>query len=96
MIKRCTHPGDGWVLAVVNTKQGSKLEQQLGAHRGVAVDTCHEADLGLGRLSLLWLVGDLQSPDGSELHALAQTRQRKEATGCCVSNTRVSHFDIFF
>ena len=56
-----THPGDDWVLAVVDTQEGSKLQQQLCAHWGIAMDPCYKADLGLRRFSFLWFIGDLQS-----------------------------------
>lgn len=69
-----THPSNGWVLAVVHTQKRSKLQQQLCAHWGIAMDPCYKADFGLRRFSLLWFVRDFQSPYGSKLHTLAQTR----------------------
>lgn len=53
-----THPGDGWVLPIVDTEEGSKLQQQLCAHWGVAMDPCYKTDLGLRWFSLSWFVGD--------------------------------------
>lgn len=73
-----SHLGDCWVFAIVDTQEGRKLQQELRAHGGVAVDTCYEADLGLGWLRLLRFVGDFQSPDGSKLHTLAQTGHKRE------------------
>lgn len=75
-----THPGDGWVLAIVDTQEGSKLQQQLCAHGGIAMDPCYKTDLGLRRFSFLWFVGDFQSPNGSNLYTLAQTGRKREET----------------
>lgn len=73
-----THPGDGCILAVVDTQEGSKLQQQLCAHRGVTMDPCDKTDLGLRGFSLSWFVRDFKGPNGSNLHTLAQTRQKEK------------------
>lgn len=75
-----THPGDDWVLAIVDTQEGSKLQQKLCAHWGIAMDPCYKADLGLRWFSFPWFVGDFQSPDSSKLHTLTQTGHRREET----------------
>ena len=72
---KSSHPGDGGVLVVVDAEEGSELQQELCANGGVAMDTSHQAYLGLGRFRLVWFVGNLQGPDGPVLHTLAQTRQ---------------------
>lgn len=75
-----TYLGDGWIFAIVDAQEGSKLQQQLCAHWGIAMDPCYKADLGLRRFSFPWFVGDFQSPNGSKLYALAQTGHRREET----------------
>lgn len=67
--------GDGRVLAIVDTQEGSKLQEKLGAHWSISMDPGHKSYFGFRWLRLLRSVGDLQSPDGSELHTLAQTRR---------------------
>lgn len=73
-----THPGNVWVLSIVDTKESSKLQQQLCAHWGIAMNPGYKADLGLRRFSVPWFVGDFQSPNGSKLYTLAQTGHRRE------------------
>lgn len=75
-----SHPSDGWVLSIVDTQEGSKLQQQLCAHRSVAMDPCYKTDLGLRGFSLCWFVGDFKSPYGPNLYTLAQTRWKEKSS----------------
>lgn len=68
-----THSCDGWVLAVVDAQEGSKLQQQLCAHWGIAMNSCYKADLGFRWFRFIWIVGDFQSQDGSKLYTPAQS-----------------------
>ncbi len=71
--RKLTHPCDGCILSIVNTETGSKLQKQLCTHWSVTMNACHKPDLGLRRLLDFRVVGDLQSPDSSELHTLTKT-----------------------
>lgn len=74
---RASHPGNSSILAIVDAQISSKLQQQFGAHRSVAMNARHKSDLGLGWLGHLRVVGDLQGPDGPELQTLTEARQNK-------------------
>lgn len=74
---RKPYPGYSRILAVVDAQIGSKLKKQLCAHWGITMATSHEADLRFGWFRYLWVVGDLQGPDGSKLHTLTKARQNK-------------------
>lgn len=73
-----THPSDVRVLPIVDTKESRKLQQQLGAHWGIAMNPCYKADLGLRGFHFPWFVGDFQSPNGSKLYTLSQTGHKRE------------------
>lgn len=82
-----THPSDVWVLSIVDTKESRKLQQQLGAHWGIAMDPRYKADLGLRWFHFPWFVGDFQSPNGSKLYTLTQTGHKREENRTLRRNT---------
>ncbi|CAG6004055.1 unnamed protein product [Menidia menidia] len=51
------------VFAIADAQEGSKLQQQLCTHWGIAMDPCYEPDLWLMRFSFCWFVGNFQSPN---------------------------------
>lgn len=73
-----THPGDVWVLSIIDTKESSKLQQQFCAHWGIAMNPCYKADLGLRWFSFHWIVGNFQSPNCSKFDTLAETGHGRE------------------
>lgn len=82
-----THPRDVWVLSIVDTKESCKLQQQLGAHWGIAMNPCYKADLGLRWFRFPWFVGDFQSPNGPKLYTLTQTGHQREENRTLRRNT---------
>lgn len=87
-----THSSDGRVFAVVDTQEGSKLQQQLCAHWGITMDPCYKADLGFRWFRFPRIVGDFQSPNGSKLYTLAQTGNGKEETRSKKKKTEIMKY----
>lgn len=72
-----TYHGYGWVFAIVDTKEGSKLQQKFRTHWCIAMNPGFEADLWLRWFGFIWFVRDFQGPNGSELYTLPQTGNRR-------------------
>lgn len=70
------HLRNSRVLLVVHAKKFCQCQEQLRTDGGVSMNTSNEADLGLLRLGVVGLVGDLKGPDLTELNTLTQAAKR--------------------